>query len=313
MIESALSARIESLERYGSVLVIDLRPADGATFPAFAAGSHIDITAGPELIRQYSLLNDPRETHRYVIAVALEANGRGGSQYVHEHFQAGDTVHISAPRCHFHLDESASHSVLIAGGIGITPIWCMAQRLMAIGASFELHYGARSRAEAVLIDEIETTLATYGARFEAVYAPLPLIEIFDNSPLNSHFYACGPAPMLDVYVEAGALESPDHVHLERFSSDIEAATAGGYTVELARSGFSIEIEAGQTILDAVKAKGISISYSCAEGICGACETTVLEGIPDHRDSVLTDTEKAANTSMMVCCSGSCSPKLVLDI
>lgn len=313
MIDISLGARIHTFTRAGSVAILDLRPVDGDVFPRFEAGAHIDLQAGPDYVRQYSLLNAPSESHRYVIAVALDPQSRGGSRHVHEWFDVGDLITIGAPRCHFRLEESAHHSVLIAGGIGITPIWCMAQRLMAIGASFELHYGVRSLETATLLTEIEPALKTYGATLGVVSGPLPLIDIFESAPLNSHFYACGPAPMLDAYLEAAALESPDHVHLERFAATAPVATAGGFTVELARSGFSVDIQPGQTILEALKAEGLSISYACAEGLCGACETTVIDGIPDHRDSVLTEAEKAANGSMMVCCSGSCTPRLVLDL
>jgi vanillate O-demethylase ferredoxin subunit len=316
-------ARIDQLGPAGaplSVRILELHAADGRGLPPFAAGAHIDIRIGDALVRQYSLLNDPAEQHRYVVAVALDAASRGGSRHLHAQVNPGDMLAISAPRCHFPLVEDAAHSVLIAGGIGVTPLWSMAQRLLALGRPFAFHYGARSAASAALLGEIGPRLAAAGRPFatafeEAGGARLDLAAILADAPADTHFYACGPGGMLDAYLAAAdaAGRAPERVHFERFSGTGTAATEGGFTVELARTGGSYAVPQGATILDTLKAHGINIPHSCAEGICGACEAVVIDGIPDHRDDVLSAAEKAANRTMMVCCSGAKSPRLVLDL
>ncbi|MFD1952591.1 PDR/VanB family oxidoreductase [Sphingomonas arantia] len=302
----------------GSVRILDLRAADGADLPAFEAGAHVDLNLADGLIRQYSLLNAPVDRHRYVVAIALEGASRGGSRHLHEQVAEGDRIDVGAPRCHFHLVEDAPYSVLIAGGIGVTPIWSMAQRLIALGRSFEFHYGARSAAAAPLLAEIAAGLAGAGVALHTVFADeddrgLDLAGIIARAPADAHFYACGPGGMLDAYLAAGASVPEGRLHYERFAATGEVATAGGFAVELARTGGRYMVEPGQTILDALKLAGINVPHSCAEGICGACEARVISGIPDHRDDVLSPAEKASNASMMVCCSGSRSATLVLDL
>ncbi|ADU14128.1 PDR/VanB family oxidoreductase [Asticcacaulis excentricus] len=302
----------------GAVRVFDLRPIDGHSLPAFEAGAHIDIVVREGLVRQYSLFNAPDETHRYMVAVALDAATRGGSKHLHEWVECGDILIVSAPRCHFHLVEDAPFSVFIAGGIGVTPLWAMAQRLLALGQPFSFHYGARKAATAPLLDTLRETLDTNGIAFETAFeadggARLDLARIIANAPEGTHFYACGPRGMLDAYVAAGAVRPSETIHLERFAGASEAVTEGGFEVELARTGGAFTVPAGQTILETLKSHGINVPHSCAEGICGACECRVIEGTPDHRDSVLTDAEKASGQTMMVCCSGAKSSRLVLDL
>jgi tetrachlorobenzoquinone reductase len=304
----------------GSVRILELQAGPGNVLPPFVAGAHIDIFLDRDLVRQYSLLNDPAEVDRYVVGVALEADSRGGSRHIHAQVCEGDLLGISAPRCHFPLVEDAPHSVLIGGGIGVTPLWSMAQRLLTLGRSFSFHLGARSAATAPLLAEIRQVLGMAGVPLGTAFedqdgSRLDLPAIFAAAPANSHFYACGPAGMLDAYVAAAAAAGrpAEHVHLERFAGTGVSATEGGFTVELARTGGSYAVPQGATILETLKANGINIPHSCAEGICGACEARVLAGIPDHRDDVLSDAEKAANLTMMVCCSGAKTPRLVLDL
>jgi ferredoxin-NADP reductase len=302
----------------GSVRILDLRDEAGEDLPEFTAGAHIDLTAFGDLVRQYSLLNAPSERHRYCVAIALDPVSRGGSRHFHDWVEEGDVLAISAPRCHFHLIEDAAYSVLIGGGIGVTPIWSMAQRLIALGRPFEFHFGARSAATAPLLQEIRTALDEAGVALHTVFADqddrgLDLAGIVARAPAGAHFYACGPGGMLDAYVTATAGVDDGRVHYERFSGTSDAATDGGFEVELARTGRCFRIEPGQTILAALTLHGINVPHSCAEGICGACEARVISGIPDHRDDVLSAAEKASNASIMVCCSGAKSPKLVLDL
>jgi tetrachlorobenzoquinone reductase len=302
----------------GAVKVIDLRPVDDTNLPRFQPGAHIDLYVSPGLTRQYSLVNDADETHRYVIAVLRDEKSRGGSVWLHDWLEAGDHLTISKPRCHFALFEEAAHSVFIAGGIGVTPLWCMAQRQLRLGRSFQFHYGARSRDRAPLIGVLAEKLGGSGCLQLSYDNPtggggLDLKSIVRSAPGNSHFYACGPAGMLDAFIGATAEIPSGQVHLERFGAVASAAVDGGFDVELARSGRTVAVPAGQTILQALKAAGINASHSCAEGICGACEVAVLSGVADHRDAVLTDGEKAAGKTMMICCSGAKTPRLVLDL
>jgi vanillate O-demethylase ferredoxin subunit len=302
----------------GAVRILDLRGPDGRELPAFEAGAHVDLIVSGALVRQYSLLNAPEERHRYIVAIALNPASRGGSRHFHDAVREGDTITISAPRCHFHLIENAPYSVLIAGGIGVTPLWAMAQRLIALGRAFEMHFGARSAATAPLLDTIAAGLAAAGVPLHTVFAVednrgLPLTTIVANAPADAHFYACGPGGMLEAYLAAVADVPALQVHYERFAGTLEVATSGAFEVELARTSGCYTVAPGQTILDTLKQHGISVAHSCAEGICGACEVGVLSGIPDHRDEVLSEAERAANSSIMVCCSGSLSPRLVLDL
>ncbi len=302
----------------GATRIFDLRPHEASHLASFAAGAHIDVRTPGDEVRQYSLCNDPAETHRYVIAVLLEAQSRGGSHWLHHACERGDTLEIGAPRSLFPLVEDAPFSVLIAGGIGITPIWAMAQRLIALERPFALHFGARSRRLAPLLETIETTLACTGTPYFASFADagqptLDFAQIRAQAPANAHFYACGPAAMLEAYGAALATLPAERVHHERFANCAPAARTGGFEVELARSGRTFRIEEGQTILEVLKAAGIRAPFSCAQGVCGACEATILDGRADHRDAVLSEAERTAGQTMMICCSGALTPRLVLDL
>ncbi len=319
MSDHSLTVRIAAVGDVAhNIRSFELRAPDGGPLPPFVAGAHIDVDLPGGMMRQYSLLNAPHERDRYVIAVAREAASRGGSIYMHDRLGLGDTLAISAPRSHFLLDETGSYSVLVAGGIGITPIWCMAQRLTAIGARWEMHYAARTRGAAALLEEIELAVAEGSGRL-ATYFNLdgdPLMDlagIVASAPDGAHFYCCGPLGLLDAYKLACAGVPADRVHFEQFTAAAPAALDGGFTIELARSGRAIEVAAGESILDALKAAGMRAAYSCREGVCGSCETAVLAGTPDHRDAILTDAERAEGKTMMICCSGSLSAKLVLDM
>ncbi|MBO9512537.1 MAG: oxidoreductase [Variovorax sp.] len=287
--------------------------------PAFSAGSHIDLHLPNGLLRSYSLLNAPTERHRYLIGVNKDAKSRGGSRYMHEVLRSGDTLTISAPRNNFPLDESSPLNVFIAGGIGITPVMSMIARSQALGTPWRLHYAARTRRNAAFLDALQgfhnqpNVQLSFNFDQEAGGQMLDIAGIVHALPPGAHVYCCGPLPMLDAYEQATAALPPERVHMEYFAAKEAAATDGGYTVELARSGKQVEVRAGQTILDSLLAIGIEPPFSCQEGICGTCEVRVLEGIPDHRDLVLSNAEKAANDRIMICCSGCKTQKLVLDL
>lgn len=312
----ALTVTVAAVEPLAEgIAAFELRPPGGGPLPPFAAGAHVDLRLPNGMIRSYSLVNPQDERDRYVIAVNREASGRGGSKLVHEHLRPGTSIEIAGPRNNFPLAEDAPRSLFIAGGIGITPIVCMIRRLHSLGRPWALVYCARTRAHAAFAD----ALARYGdaVRFNFDQEPggrmLDVGAVVAAAAPETHLYCCGPLGMLDAFERATAARSPDRVHVEYFSAKAPPAAEGGFTVELARSGASFRVERGKTILDTLIANGIDAPYSCLEGVCGTCETRVIEGTPDHRDLVLSKDERAANRTMMICCSGSRSGKLVLDL
>jgi len=296
----------------------ELRPRAGNELPVFTAGAHVDLHLPNGMLRSYSLVNPQSERHRYVIAVQRDRASRGGSRFLHEQVRTGDTLRISPPRNNFPLVEDALHSVLIAGGIGITPILCMAKRLAALGRSWALHYSARARSAAAFLEALAALESDRGKvrlHFDDEQGGrmLDLSSIVAAVDDDAHLYCCGPLPMLGAFEATTAGRPPERVHVEYFASREAPAKAGGFTVVLAKSGIELVVSEGKTILDTVLDAGVEAAHSCMEGVCGTCETRVLEGIPEHRDLVLTKAEQAANRTMMICCSGCKSDRLVLDL
>lgn len=291
-----------------------IEPLPGETLPAFEPGAHIDVQLSPGLARSYSLVNDPAVHNHYEIAVHHAIDGRGGSRHIHEQWRAGQILEISAPKNNFPMVEDASHTVMIAGGIGITPMIPMIARLDALGRSWELHYVAASPERAAYVERVEA-LGNVTVAYDGIEGGqrLDLKAIIDAAPGDAHLYCCGPSGMLDAFVGLCADRPKGHAHIEYFSADTELATDGGYTIELAKSGKSIRVEEGETMLDALLAAGVDIGFACAEGVCGTCRVEVLDGVPDHRDQFLTDEEKEANAAIMVCCSGSRTASLTLNL
>jgi ferredoxin-NADP reductase len=306
-----ISYEAESINSYELVL-----PAGDELAP-FTAGSHIDLHLKNGMIRSYSLVNDQSERHRYVIAVNKDASGRGGSSFVHDTFKAGDIVTVSGPRNNFALREDAECSLLIAGGIGITPLMSMIRRVEALSRPWQLFYATRTRRAAAFLDEFDAIRpnADLNLHFDDEHGgrPLDLAAIVGNAPTNAHLYCCGPVPMLEAFEKATAGRPSGHIHVEYFQAKQAPAVDGGFEIRLARSKRTVAVEPGKTILDAVLDAGIMANYSCSEGVCGTCETRVIDGIPDHRDLFLSPEEKAANKTIMICCSGSKSGTLVLDL
>jgi len=298
---------------------VDLRLKNGGPLPAFTPGSHIDLHLPNGLIRSYSLCNDSSESHRYVVSVLRDRASRGGSRCVHHDLRVGMELTICPPRNHFALDESATHSVLVAGGIGITPMLCMARRLKHLNASFEMFYFARSRNSAAFLHELHDLGMPLHLHFDDESGGPPNLKALlarRDRDVGLHHYACGPAPMLDTFEQVCAELGHANAHIERFAAvEIKASAdaKNSYLVELRRSDKFIEVSDGKTLLDSLLAAGINVEHSCCEGVCGSCETRVLEGEPDHRDSVLSAKERASNKLMMVCVSGCKSQKLVLDL
>lgn len=292
------------------VLTLTLRDPLGGELPAWEPGAHVDLLLGPGLERQYSLCGDPAERTAWRIAVLREQDGRGGSAHVHEQVGEGGKVRVRGPRNHFRL-EPAPRYRFVAGGIGITPILPMLAAAERAGADWSLLYGGRTRASMAFTGE----LARYGGR--VTLAPqdetglLDLGPVLDDPPDGTLVYCCGPGPLLDAVEErcpAGVLR------VERFQpKDRQAGEDEEFEVVLARSGRTVTVPPAVSVLDAVRAAGVEVLYSCTEGTCGTCETDVLEGAPDHRDSVLAEEERSAGDTMMICVSRCRGARLVLDL
>ncbi|SRR5579875_243878 len=296
------------------ILSYDLRSPDGSDLPPFTAGAHIDLMLPIGLVRSYSLVNAPSERHRYLIAVQRDRASRGGSKWVHENFRAGQIIAVNGPRNNFELNESAEKSIFIAGGIGITPIMSMLARLSALGRDWELIYCSRKRNGTAFLNILEGQARV---RFTFDEEPggkmLDIGAVVAAAPANAHLYCCGPCPMLEAFERATGKLPRDRVHVEYFAAKEPPAAKGGFKVVLAKTGREFEVPAGKTILETLLDGGVAVPYSCKEGVCGACESKILEGTPDHRDLVLTEAEHAKNDRMMICCSGSKTTKLVLDL
>jgi ferredoxin-NADP reductase len=310
-----MRARIRTISwEADGINVYALTPLAGEHFAPFTAGGHINVSLKDGLTRSYSLLNDPAQTDRYEIGVQHAPDSRGGSRHIHEVWRVGDVLEISDPRNNFPLHEDAPLTVMIAGGIGITPMLSMIARLDALGRDWRLHYVCRQREKAPFLPWLERHPKVelfFDEEPEGVR--LDIQAVLASTPLDAHLYCCGPARMLAAFEDLTASRPPGHAHWEYFSAETELATDGGYTLELSRSGKTIQVEAGDTMLDALLSAGVNVGFACSEGICGTCEVRVLAGVPDHRDQFLTDEEKARNQAVMVCCSGSKTPKLVLDL
>ena len=289
------------------------------SLPPFTAGAHIDVHLPDGHLRQYSLCNDPSETHRYVVAVLRDANGRGGSAAMHDKVHESDAVVVSVPRNHFPLHEEAERHLLIAGGIGITPMLAMAQRLSAIGADYRLHYCARSPERTAF----KTRLADEPfARHTSIHYDggnpsdgLDLRALLAQPEPGTNVYCCGPTGLLRALKDATAHWPDGTVHFEFFANDHSAtSTVGeGFEVVIASTGAVYPVHNHQSILQVLLEHGHDIDHSCDEGVCGTCIVGVLDGEPDHRDLVLEEAEKKANTLITVCCSRARSARLTLDL
>ena len=299
---------------------LDLVPVDGSALPAFNAGAHIDVHLPGGLVRQYSLCNPPGETHRYRIAVLRDAASRGGSATVHDQLQVGTVLDIGTPRNLFELAPSAPHHLLLAGGIGITPLLAMAEQLAAQGGGFTLHHATRSRERTPFVAQLAS--APYADRVHHHFDDGPAMQKLDlaatlrSAPAGSHLYVCGPTGFMEAVLAEGRAQGWDEARLHReYFAAAPTGTAGdgGFELELASSGRVIPVAADQTALAALLAAGLDIPMSCEQGVCGTCLTGVKSGVPDHRDQYLTPEERAANNQFLPCCSRASSARLVLDL
>jgi vanillate monooxygenase ferredoxin subunit len=300
-----------------------LAAPSGARLTGASPGAHIDVVIAPGIVRQYSLWNGPEDEGVFRIAVKRETQSRGGSQRVHDEFAPGRVIEISAARNHFPLDDAAPHSVLIAGGIGITPILSMARHLRAQGRSFELHYFTRSIEHTAFQARIDTGALRNFTRFHHALEGAALHDRLDGllrtRREGAHLYLCGPTPFMTLVRETARASWPDAaVHFEYFGAAPQASASASteeraFTIELAKSGRMVQVAPDCTALDALRHAGVEIESSCEQGVCGTCMVHVLDGAPDHRDLFLTDDERAANRSMLPCVSRACSNTIKLDL
>jgi ferredoxin-NADP reductase len=290
------------------VVSLTLRHPGGEPLPAWEPGSHIDLVLGEGLVRQYSLCGDPADTAAWTVGVLREPDGRGGSAYVHDKLAEGAAVTVRGPRNHFALRPAARY-LFVAGGIGLTPILPMLAAAEAAGADWTLLYGGRTRGSMAFLDR----LAAYGDKVRV--APQDECGLLDldaylGSPgPDTLVYCCGPGPLLDA-VEARCTAVTERFQAKAADPD---ASSDAFELVLRQSGLTLTVPGGRSILQTVEEAGVQVLYSCTEGTCGTCETDIVEGEADHRDSVLTDEEQAANETMMICVSRCRGARLVLDL
>ncbi len=311
----------ERIEEPGNILRLRLADPKGAALPAFEAGAHLDLHLKDgeiDLWRQYSLCSNPATADFYEIGVLLDPKSRGGSRAVHRLATPGTRFEVEGPRNHFPLEESARKTVLLGGGIGITPMLAMAQRLYALGQDFKLHYCTRSQAVTAFRGLIEAApwAANVVFHFDDQDAGQRLDPARDLPPpaADTHLYVCGPQGFMDWIIAKarGAGHAAANVHREYFSADVDTSGAG-FEVVAKRSGVTVTVGPEDTIAKALARAGVKIEVKCEEGVCGTCVTDVLEGEPDHRDKFLTQDERDEGAMICACCSRSCSPRIVLDI
>jgi vanillate O-demethylase ferredoxin subunit len=299
---------------------LELVDVDGGALPAFTAGAHIDVHLPNGLVRQYSLCNAPGERRRYVIGVLRDAASRGGSKAVHDLVLEGSVLTISTPRNLFPLDSAAPHHLLLAGGIGITPMLAMVEHLVATGGAFTLHHCNRSRERTAFVERLAAEPFAHRAyhHFDDGEAgqKLDIAATLIGAPAGTHLYVCGPQGFMDAVLNAGRAAGwpEERLHREYFGAAPTAkADDGSFELEIASTGKVIQVLPDQTALEALHAGGIDIPMSCEQGVCGTCLTRVKAGMPDHRDQYLLPEEQAANDQFLPCCSRSKSARLVLDL
>jgi vanillate O-demethylase ferredoxin subunit len=310
---------INKVQEALDIASFELAREDGASLPSFSAGSHIDVQVNDDILRQYSLCNPPHETYRYLIAVLRDPASRGGSVAMHDRIKPGDVITISEPKNHFPLTQ-AKRSLLFAGGIGITPILCMAEHLARIGADFEMHYAARSEERMAFLERIKS--GTFADRVHFHFddgdaaQKLDVKKVLAGESPDTALYVCGPTGFISHVIDSAeaAGKAADTIHKEYFGAVVQtSANDGVFEVKLARSGALYSVPIDKTVLEILLDNGIDVPHSCEQGICGTCLTRVLEGTPDHRDMYLSDEEQGQNDQFMPCCSRSKSKLLVLDL
>ncbi|MCW2800817.1 MAG: oxidoreductase [Aeromicrobium sp.] len=307
--------RVANIEREAAdVLSLELCPMSaGEQLPVWEPGAHLDLHAGNGQIRQYSLCGDPADRSQWRIAILRVPDGRGGSAWFHDELSIGDEIKVSGPRNNFKLEAAPSY-VFIAGGIGITPILSMIDAANQSGVPWELAYGGRSRESMAFLDRFRGHFERVTIVPQNESGLIDIDAVLGEQVEGRRIYCCGPEPLIAAVEAAMADRHAEALHVERFRASIDDTASGSeFDVELAASGRQIHVAAGQSIIDALAETGVEVDFSCREGTCGTCETAVLSGIPEHRDSVLTPEEKDANDCMMICVGRCLQGPLVLDL
>lgn len=318
MVELDVRVRARRVEADG-ICSFELEHEGRVPLPTFSAGAHIDVHVPHGPVRQYSLCGDPEDRSYWRIGVLRDPASRGGSSGMHDAVQVGSRLKVSAPKNLFELTE-APHSVLVAGGIGVTPILAMATQLHREGKLFDLHYCARSPERMAFRDEI--ALGVLGHRSAMYFSDradsrqFDAVEVFKAAPAGAHLYVCGPNGFMD-YVLASARTAgweESRLHREHFAGAVHDASGDRpFQLTLAKSGATLDVPAGMTALQVLLDNGIDVNYSCENGVCGSCITAVLDGTPDHRDTCLLDSERAENRLFTPCCSRAKTTSLVIDL
>ncbi len=310
-------ARVEELTP--EIKMLELVAPDGGELPAFEGGAHIDVVTGNGLRRSFSLANNPDERHRYVLGALREQESRGGSVWLHDNVSAGDTLTVIPPLHNFRLDEGADEHILIAGGIGITPILSMGYRLRDDGAKFTLHYCTKSPEETAFMDEVKEVFASNVVFHHDGGDPakgIRLDELLAEPPDGAHLYVCGPTGLMDAAREAASHWPEGTVHFEFFAPSAKPRQwkNESFEIVLSRRRITLIVPPDKTILEVVRDFGVEADSSCEDGLCSTCRTRLLGGRAEHRDEVLSAREKAANTSIMTCISRAMPGEtLVLDL
>jgi len=296
------------------VLALTLREVDGHPLPRWEPGAHVDLILGQAATRQYSLCGDVREPHVWRLGILRDPAGSGGSLYVHDQLRDGDVVRVRGPRNNFPLVPSPRY-LFVAGGIGITPMIPMIAAAEAAGADWELVYGGRSRASMAFLDELGRYGDRVSVRPQDEFGLLDLEGLLGTPRPETKVYCCGPEPLLAAVERQCASWPKRSLHVERFVAKplTEPVRTESFEIRLAQSELTLTVPPAKSILSVVEEAGVGVLSSCAEGTCGTCETGVLEGVPDHRDSVLDEEERQAGDCMMICVSRACTPRLVLDL
>ncbi|GLY88838.1 PDR/VanB family oxidoreductase [Actinoallomurus iriomotensis] len=296
------------------VVTLTLTRPDGGRLPDWAPGAHLDLVLPNGLTRQYSLCGDRWDARSYRIGVLREPAGRGGSAFVHDELEIGDVVGLGGPRNNFRL-VPAERYLFVAGGIGITPLLPMIAQAEMLGTAWRLLYGGRTRSSMAFLDELGAYGDKVTLRPQDEHGLLDLDAWLPASPGGTRVYCCGPGALLDAVERRCAGWPPGRLRTERFVAPAQDGTTAGtsFEVELRRSGRTLTVTRDQSLLRALGDAGVPVLSSCRQGLCGTCETTVLDGVPDHRDSLLDETERAAGDCMFVCVSRSSGPRLVLDL
>lgn len=297
------------------VLSLELRAVDGGDLPAWQPGAHLDLQIPGVITRQYSLCGDPEDRSVWRIGVLREPESRGGSKAVHEAVRPGDVLTVVGPRNNFQLAPASSY-VFVAGGIGITPILPMVRAAQAAGARWSLLYGGRTSSSMAFLEELAGYGEQVSVRPQDTHGLLDLAGLLGTPQEETLVYCCGPEPLLAAVEEVCATWPKGALHVERFAAkpreESDPDQEQPFELVLSRCARTLTVQPGQSVLEAMEEAGLDAPNSCREGICGTCETAVLEGVPDHRDSLLEEDEKAANDTMMICVGRALSDRLVLD-